>query len=688
MGSLTQTDRLMKFTSPLGDDVLLIESLEGAEGMSRLYGFESELLAETGTTIDPAKLIGQKVTVDLALLDVQGSRYINGMVIAFEQTSGDKEFDVYRARIVPSLWQLTLSSNCRVFQGKTVMDIIKEVIGTYGLSMADKTEGTLQQLDYCTQYYETDFNFISRLTEQHGIFYWFEHTESDNKVNFGNSRTAYADCPLVNSITYAPNADSAQDRYESSLDEFRSTATMVTGKHTVWDYDFRSYQANKGDPRATASPFANNAYERYTYPGGEEGYVKETTKLLTTPKHAAGFNEAGAGSHDAAAEVFEGISGARTLVSGYAFEVTDHPRDDWNKTYLLTEIAHHVDQVPPYRSSGSGNERGEYRNTFSAIANDVLFRPRAVTPKPMIHGPQTAMVVTASGEDLHLDKYGRVCVQFFWDRTRAANKPDNTWVRVAQPWAGSGWGTFFWPRVNDEVIVQFLNGDPDNPIVVGSVYNGVNMPKYALPDMGTRSGLVTRSSTGGGASNANEFRLEDKAGSEQIFLNAEKDMDHRIENDSRRYVGGQESLIVKGAHYDEITGDRHSNMKANFVQKIAEKSDLDIGTDMNHKIGSNYSLKVGQNHGEKVGMNYAVDAGMEMYLKAGMTLVIESGVELCLKGAGGFITIGPSGIAISGITVMINSGGAAVSGSPAQLTDPGAPKAPDQADDGTKGGKL
>ena len=677
---------MMKFTSPLGTDVLIIESLEGVEGISRLFDFQAELLADTGTTIDPASIIGQKVTVEVSLVDAQGSRYINGMVAAFVQTAGDSEFDVYQAHIVPSLWQLTLSANSRVFQGQTVMDIIKAVISPYSLSVSDQTTGALQALDYCTQYSETDFNFISRLAEQHGIFYWFEHSDSDNKVVFSNDRSAYGDCPLVNSITFAPNSGQGQDRYVSSLEEFNSTATMVTGKHSTQDYDFRSYAVNKVDPLATASPFANNAFEQYLYPGGEEGYVKETAKALSTPQHAKGFNTARAGSSDAGAEVFHGSSSARTFVSGYTFTMTDHPRSAWNRKYLLTEVAHHIDQVPSYRSTAQPD--ADYRNRFTAISSDLVYRPRAVTPKPMIYGPQTAMVVTPSGEDLALDKLGRVCVQFFWDRLRQPNTLDNTWVRVAQHWAGSGWGTYFWPRVNDEVIVQFLNGDPDNPIVVGSVYNGTNVPKYALPDMGTRSGILTRSSKGGGAGNANELRFEDKAGSEQIFMNAEKDLDHRIENDSREYVGAKKSLIVKGAHYEQITGDQHHDLKANRVEKVAQQADLDIGANRNEKVGGNYSLNVSGNLGEKVGSNYAMDAGTEVYIKAGMTLVIESGMELCLKGAGGFITIGPAGIAISGTMVMINSGGAALSGTPAQLTSPGAPTAPDEADDGTKGGKM
>ncbi len=686
MASLTQTARLLKFTSPLGPDALVIESLEGVEGISRLFDFEAELLAESGSDIDPASLIGQKVTIELSLVDADDPRYINGIVASFVQSAGDSEFDVYRARIVPSLWQLTLGSTCRVFQSKTVMDIIKEVISPYGLSVADKTEGSLQALDYCTQYSETDFNFLSRLAEQHGIFYWFEHSDSDNKVTFSNARSAYGDCPLVSSMTFAPNADTSEHRYISSVEELRSTATMVTGKHSTQDYDFRSYAVNKVDPVSTTSTFANNAYESYRYPGGEEGYVKDTTKALSTPAHAKGFTSAKAGASDTGAEVYHGSANARTFVSGYTFTLTDHPRDAWNRKYLLTEVIHHVDQVPSYRSAGA--QDGEYSNRFTAVSSDLVFRARAVTPKPVIPGPQTAMVVTPSGEDIAIDKLGRVCVQFFWDRVRAANTVDNTWVRVAQPWAGSGWGTYFWPRVNDEVIVQFINGDPDNPIVIGSVYNGTNVPKYGLPDMSTRSGILTRSSKGGSAANANELRFEDKTGSEQIFINAEKDIDHRIENDAREYVGAKKSLMVKGSRMESVGGDSAHTISGNRSEKISKKSEVDVGTDLNEKIGQNYSLKVGQNHGEKVGMNYAVDAGMEVYMKGGMTVVIESGMELCLKGAGGFITIGPAGIAISGTLVLINSGGAAVPGTAPQITEPQAPAAPDQADDGTKGTKM
>jgi type VI secretion system secreted protein VgrG len=289
---------------------------------------------------------------------------------------------------------------------------------------------------------------------------------------------------------------------------------------------------------------------------------------------------------------------------------------------------------------------------------------------------------------MYIDKLGRVSIQFWWDKLRKPNTVDNTWVRVAQNWAGNGWGIYFWPRVNDEVVVAFLEGDPDNPLIVGSVYNGVNMPKYALPDHSTRSGIYTRSSKKGSAQNANELRFEDKKGSEQIFLNAERDMDHRTERDHRRYVGGKDSLVVKGGQHEQVGGDSHREVKSNQVEKVAGKQDLAIGGDQTEKVGGNCSLKVGSNQAEKVGQNYSLDAGMQVYLKAGMNMVLEAGMELTLKSSGGFITIGPSGVTISGNMVLINSGGAAGSGSAGNVGDPVSPSAPDVADDGSKGGPM
>jgi type VI secretion system secreted protein VgrG len=686
MAGLKQTDRLMQFSSPLGKDVLLIESLQGVEGISRLFEYDVELLATVDTKIDPKSLIGAKVAVALGLNDAHGSRWINGIITSFDQCAGDKEFDVYRARIVPSMWQLNLSANCRVFQNKSVLEIAKAVIGEYGLSISDQTSGSYKQLEYCTQYSESDFQFVSRILEESGIFYWFECTDQDNKIMLGDSRNGYQDCALSSTIPYAMNEKGAEGAYGASVSEFTATATMVSGKHSTADYNYRTFARADVADKNSASPYGKNAFDEYLYPAGGEGYSNDVTQTGTDLETL--YLDTRALASDAMAEVFRGNSNARSLCAGFTFSLTGNPRSAWNRKYLLTALTHRADQLPSYRSRDTAKTAG-YSNTFSAVSSDIVFKPAPTFTKPRIYGPQTALVVGPSGEEIYLDSLGRAKVQFFWDKQNPRKSTvDTTWVRVAQSWAGNGWGAYFWPRVNDEVVIQFLNGDPDNPIIVGSVYNGVNTPKYDLPDNGTRSGFATRSSKNGSAQNSNELRFEDKAGSEQIFLNAEKDMDHRTEHDHRRYVGNNDSLIVKGNQTEQVTGNYNNQVKGDSVEKIGGKSDLDIGADLTEKVGGSHSLNIGSNQSEQVGQAYSMNAGSTVYINAGTSVVIQAGLEISLVAGGNFITVGPAGVAISGTMVLINSGGAAGSGSAGAMNSPASPADPDEADDGTKGGSL
>ena len=686
MATLKQADRLMQFSSPLGKDVLLIESLDGAEGISRLFEYHVELLATVDTKVDPKSIIGSKVSVGITLNDAQGSRWINGIVASFEQCAGDDEFDVYRAQIVPSMWQLTLSSNCRVFQSETVLEIAKKVFGEYGLSVSDQTSNSYKSLEYCTQYSETDFHFVSRLLEESGIFYWFDHSDQDNKIVLGDGRNAYQDCPLSSSVSYALNKKGAEGAYGARVTEFTSMASMVSGKHTTAEYNYRNFARADVPDKNSSSPFGKNAFGQYLYPAGGEGYANDGTQVSTDLETL--FLETRALAADSMAEVFRGSGNARSLCAGYTFTLTENPRAAFNRKYLLTAVSHHANQVPSYRSSDMGQGSG-YGNRFTAVSSDIVFKPSQTFAKPRIYGPQTALVVGPSGEEIYLDALGRAKVQFFWDKldTRGSTV-DTTWVRVAQQWAGNGWGAYFWPRVNDEVVIQFLNGDPDNPVITGSVYNGVNMPKYALPDSGTRSGLVTRSSKGGSAQNANELRFEDKKGSEQVYLHAEKDTDVSIEHDRRISVGNNDSLIVTGKQMEQIGDEYHRQIKSNSVEKIGGDSDLGISGNQTEQVGGNHSLNVGSNQSIQVGTAYSMNSGQTVYINGGMNVVIQAGLELSLVGSGGFVTIGPSGVSISGTTVLINSGGAAGSGSPGQTPSPKSPTAPDQADDGTKGGKM
>ncbi len=698
MPDYKQAGRLMQFASVLGQDQLLIDVLEGVEGLSRLFDFQLELMADVGADFDPTDIVGTKATIGLSLLDVQGTRYINGLVASFEQTSGGSDFDSYRVHLVPSLWQLTLSTNCRVFQNKMPMEIVKEVITPYGLSMSDETAGTYKPLDYCTQFDETDFNFISRIMEQFGIYYWFEHEDGDNTVTFGDDISAYTPCESVSEMKYAPQGQNSEDLYHSIVSDIRVTSTMITGKHTGWDFDYRTYGHNPNGPLNSAADLGKNALERYHYPTGESGYVKIVDKQLTTPAHGVTMMKAQMDANDATASVFHGTSNARTYLPGFTFDMTDHPRDSWNQTYLLTEVAHHAVQSPPYLSDGSANP-APYSNRFTAIESTVTYRTPARTRKPRMYGPQTAMVVTPAGEDIFLDKLGRVCVQFLWDRNRAADTVDNTWVRVAQQWAGSGWGTYFWPRKHDEVMVNFLDGDPDKPIITGSVYNGTNVPKYPLPANSTRSGILTRSSKGGTADNANELRFEDKKGAEEIFINAEKDMNVNIEQASSRTVGASEVITVKenqtieidktqtltvkenrtthviGDQVAFVDGNTQHTLGGNHKQKWKGNTDITYVGNVTEKVSGNISLMAEGTHNEKVGSTYVIEAGSEVHLKGDAKVVIDSGVEVCLSVGGNFISINPAGVTIVGTLVMINSGGAAVPGTPVQVTAPAEPDA-------------
>ena len=670
--------RLLSFNSPLGPNVLLPERFEGREGISQLFEFEVELLAEAGTEIDPVTLVGQKASLGVASLDVAGVRHIHGIIVSLERTGSDASFDVYRAHLAPTLWLLGLTCNCRVFQNKVVVDILKQVFQENSVTIENQTRGSYPTLEYCTQYNETDLAFVSRLMEQHGIFYFFKHQANSHTLILADNRTSYAGCPLVNKLDYAPQPKNSEEFYRSLVQEFTESATLVAGKHTEWDYNFRNYAAIKTSSQNSVSDFGrNNPQERYGYPNTASAMLHTTS--ASPDDLDTSFAEVMRDAEDVTGLVYRGTSNARTLASGFTFDLAKHTRGAWNRTYLITEVGHRAQQVPSYRAADK-IKHVPYASTFKAIKSDVTFRTPQTTPKPRVWGPQTGKVVVPAGEDQYIDKFGRVCVQFFWDRARPSNHVDNTWVRVAQQWAGKGWGTYFWPRVDDEVIIGFLEGDPDNPIVMGSVYNGVNLPKYALPDQKTRSGILTRSTLSGSADNANELRFEDKKGNEQIYLHAEKDMDTSIEKDSRTSVGNEQHLSVKKNQYEQIGGDKHETLQGNHIEKVANNVDRGIGQNLAEKVGMNYSLQIGENQSNKVGMVYVLDSGQEVHIKGGMNVVIEAGMGLSLIGPGGFITIDPMGVTIQGNMVMINSGGAQLQGSPAQTQDPQSPTAPTAAE--------
>jgi len=704
-----QTDRILNFTSSLGTDVLLPEFVAGGEGISELFYYQVELVADVNTTINPKSIIGSKVTIGILADDSGKQRYINGIVASFESCGGDDEYNNYKAYIVPNVWLLTLNVNTRVFQDKTVTDVIKAVLSAYNISPSIQTSGTYTPMEYCTQYRETDFAFISRLMEQHGILYYFQHTDSDHTFTLQDTSSKLSACAIQDAFRYAPQGDRSEGFYDFVVSSLRSKTNLVTGKYTAWDYSFIRYKSLP-DPLSgiqTAGPLGSNSHEQYDYADSAAAYLKKPGSDTTISDLSNFFQTMRRDAGDAESVVIEGISNAISMQTGFSFSLTEYPLASINTKYLLTRIEHSVRQTPPYRTRDAATT-APYSNSFTAIPFATLYRPMRRTPKPVVNGMHTGQVVVPSGEDSYMDKYGRVCVQFFWDRLRQANTPDNTLLRVAQGWAGKGWGTYFWPRVDDEVLIDFIEGDPDQPIVVGSVYNGVNMPKYDPAGQYTLSGILTRSSKGGGAANANELRFEDLDGKEQIFMNAERDYDLHVEHDHHTLIGnqqheqigdnhymqvtGESHVLIKKKQYEEIDDEVHQNMKAkqivqvgtdrsetiggNAILKVTSDSNINVGQNHNQKVGMNYSLNAGMNHYSKAGMVYVVDSGQEVHIKGGMNVVIEGGLGVCLSGPGGFVSIDPSGVTIQGMLVKINSGGAALQGSPAQTQDPASPSSP------------
>ena len=736
----TQENRLISLTTPLGEDKLLLAGFSGHEAISRLFSFHLDLLADK---TDPAfkeiefsDIIGKSVTITINQSD-DTPRYFNGLVSRFSQSGGDTTFQRYQMEVVPWTWMLTRYADCKIFHNKTVGDIIQQVFSDRGFTdFKFSLSGSYTPLEYCVQYRETDFNFISRLMEQNGIFYFFEHEDGKHTMVIADSSSIHQACPGFDSAGYNLATGGIDD--EDVVNSWNLEQELRSGKYTLTDYYFETPSANLVATESTVYEVGGNSgFELFDFPGD-----------YTTRGDGSGFAKLRMQEEEAGHLVAHGSSVCRYFATGYKFDLEDHPNDDMNDTYVLTEIQHIASASGSYSGASGASGQDSYSNHFTCIPASVLFRPARLTPKPFVQGPQTAVVVdqnpesgSGSGNEIWVDKYGRVVVQFPWDRKQGCS----CWVRVSQEWAGQGYGSMVIPRVGQEVLVSFLEGDPDRPIITGRVYNATQTVPYPLPDNQTRSTFMTRSSKGGSSSTYNELRFEDKMGSEQVFLRAQKDFDTKVLADSREWIGNNRSLTVTKDQMESVGGDFHSQVSGDVTEKVGnnvnsqiasnlletiggdwnrkvggkvnEKIESDFNSqiagnsnqkvegntnslvsgNLNHKVGGSLSLQVSDNLYEKSGSNFAHQAGEAIHFKAGMTVVIEAGMQLSLKVGGNFIDIGPSGVSIVGTMVMINSGGAAGSGcgsspdspdSPADPADPEDPTAPDIADDGTKGTKM
>ncbi|HME68913.1 MAG TPA: type VI secretion system tip protein TssI/VgrG [Myxococcota bacterium] len=585
----TQDTRVCTITSPLGSDTLLLRHLAGQESISRLFRFDLDLVSEQDA-IDFKAIIGKNLSVKLALEDGK-FRHFHGVVSRFAQGTRDRRLVSYRAEIVPWLWFLTRRSDCRIFQDKAVPDIIKKVFSDLGFSdFAMRLSGSHKPRVYCVQYRETDFNFVSRLMEEEGIGYFFEHEESKHTLVLFDSASGNPECPGQADAEYATTEGAS--RRAGEVEEWYVERELHPGKYAITDYNFESPKSSLLANTTSAEQIGgNDKYEVYDFPTVhktlDEG--EERVRLRMEAEETSAIR-------------IHGRSTCPGFTSGHRFTLKHHYRTDYNAAYLLTSVEHSANQGVGDQESGS-----TYSNSFTCIPRSIPFRPARVTPRPVIQGVQTAVVTGPAGEELYLDKYGRIKVQFHWDREGQHNEKTSCWVRVSQPIAGKGWGAHCHPRIGQEVVVEFLEGDPDRPIVTGCVYNAEQMPPYDLPANSTRTGIKSRSSKGGGG--FNEIRLEDKKGAEEVFIHAQKDENIVIGNNKTEQVGKDETITIQNDRTETVVGNETLSVAKNRTRTVSMGETITVLLTRVHSVGVDEMINVGGAQQVTVGGLRAVTVG-------------------------------------------------------------------------------
>ena len=611
---------LLRVASPLGADDLLLDSMTGSEGLSELFRFSLHMRSPS-ISLSAAAVVGKDMTVTIALPDGP-SRYVSGIVTRFMQSGQDRDFATYEAELAPALWLLTLSRDRKIFPNQGVDAVIKAVLTSFGVTFDSRLAGSYAAREYCVQYDETAFDFISRLMEQAGICYFFTFSSSGHTMVLADAPAHFADCAGAATARYWP--DTGMQRPLDTVTRFASEHRIALQQMTVNDYDFVTPDTSlEGSFAATGGKGKS-----YEFASGHPTVA--AAKALAQLRVEAG---------QASAEVLRGDSYCYPFAAGTRFALSGHFVAALNATFVLRRVQH-----------TASSER--YSNSFEAFPAAVPFRAPVVTMRPRAAGCETAKVVGPAGEEIWTDQYGRVKVRFPWDRDAADDKRA-PWIRVAQATAGKGVGAFFLPRVGHEVVISYMNGDPDRPLVTGSVYNGSNVTPATLPANQTQSILRTLSSKQGSA--GNELRFEDKKDAEQLYLHAQKDMLVEIENaltttvkkgaevhtldEGDRTVDvkkGKETHTVAGTRGVAVTGaETHAN-EAAFTHTVKGDYALTIDGSLSItvkgavKIVSDgaVALEAGTTLAAKAGTALSNKAGTELACEAGTTLSTKAGVQI------------------------------------------------------------
>ena len=589
--------RSMEIETPLGDDVLLFHRMHAREELGRSSEFHLELLSDPRTVIDFDKILGKNVTVKVTLAD-ESRRYFNGFVTRFAAAGRHGGYLRFTATVSPWAWFLTRTSDCRIFQEKTVREILEDVFADH--PMADFQFELAESYDkwtYCVQYRETDFNFVSRLLEHEGIYYYYRHIDGGHTMVLTDSIDKHEPFPGYEALRYIRPQELVRPDVEH-IHRWEFSREVQPGVFALDDFDFERPSVDLRLKRPTPRNYSPSDYEWFDYPGL---FTKKPRGEQLAQVRGEEF-----GSHF---ERSTAMTNARGVAAGAIFSLEGFPRDDQNGKHLVVSTVLDVEFSDYEAMPETGGS--DFQCRFVAMTTAQPFRPRRITPKPFVQGPQTAVVVGPGGEEIYTDNYGRVKVQFHWDSRGQKNENSSCWIRVSHPWAGKAWGAVALPRIGQEVVVDFLEGDPDQPIITGRVYNAEQMPPYELPANRTQTGIKSRSSLGGSPANFNEIRFEDKKGSEELFIHAEKDQKIEVEHDESHWVGRDrkktidrdETTLVKGHRTETVEKNETITIQGQRTELVEKNETITIRGNRTKTVAKDESITIRGNRSAGVGKN-------------------------------------------------------------------------------------
>ncbi|TDR47461.1 type VI secretion system secreted protein VgrG [Tahibacter aquaticus] len=590
-------NRTLNVTTPLGPELLRFDGLQGRESLSQLFDFQLSLKSEEkGLSADD--LLGQPITVDFEL-EGGARRHLNGQCVHFRSAGRRGKQYLYIAQLKPWLWYATRRSDYRIFQGQSTPDIVRQVLGLYPFQTRWLLSRSYRNWTYCVQYRETDANFVQRLLEHEGIWFWFDHSAGEHTLVLTDDIGLAGPYPGYATIPFYPHDHTVPDK--DHLHGWAASGQVQSGRYSARDYNFVMPSADLTTLRNGPAAHPHASYDIFDYPGSYptlgEGDPYARTRL---EELQAGHKR----SH--------GTGRARGLAPGRLFTLERHAVAGYNREYLVVGADYDFSDNDYEANQDSSEHRLGITAEFHPT--DQPFRPERRTPKPHTMGPESAVVTGPAGQEIFTDEHGRVKVQFHWDRYGRKDENSSCWIRVSHPWAGTGFGSVHIPRIGQEVLVDHLNGDPDQPIIVGRVYNTNNPHPWNLPANATQSGFLTRSSMGATWQNANAFRFEDKRGEEQVWLHAEKNQDIEVENDETHWVGHDrtktidhdETVHVKHDRTETVDHDETITVHNNRTETVDGHETITIHKNRTEVVDGNETITVHKNRTETVDQNETI----------------------------------------------------------------------------------